>query len=138
MCFSPSSSLVILDVCSHAGVATPSRVGSSLQRWILWRRVGTDRGPTGHVLADKGTVLGELATFINTNKNSSVRTGSGWTDGRFCRCFATDFLRSFIGQQTHIARAHKLFKENKLQFISSKKLKLVRFDKFFNKKENTS
>lgn len=68
MFFSPSSSLVILDVCSHAGVATPSRVGSSLQRWILRRRVGTDRGPTGHVLADKGTVLGELATFINTNK----------------------------------------------------------------------
>lgn len=69
MCFS-SNSLVIfpLDVRGHAGVSTPGGVGSSLQRWILWRRVGTDRGPTGHVLADKGTVLGELATFINTNK----------------------------------------------------------------------
>lgn len=69
MCFS-SNSLVIfpLDVRGHTGVATPGCVSSSLQRWILWRRVGTDRGPTGHVLADKGTVLGELATFINTNK----------------------------------------------------------------------
>lgn len=84
MC-SPSffSVFLALDIRGHAGVATSGCVGSSLQRWILRRRVGTDRGPTGHVLADKGTILGELATFINKHKNSSVRTGSGGTDGRF-------------------------------------------------------
>lgn len=95
-----------LDIRGHAGVATSGCVGSSLQRWILRRRVGTDRGPTGHVLADKGTVLGELATFINTNKNSSVRTGSGGTDGRFVAALLLWFRRFFLlfsGQQTHIA-----------------------------------
>lgn len=84
MCFS-SNSLVIfpLDVRGHAGVATPGCVSSSLQRWILWRRVGTDRGPTGYVLADKGTVLGELATFINTNKKTArcAHVQAGRTDG---------------------------------------------------------
>lgn len=47
---------VLLDVRGHASVG-------ALQGRILRRRVGTDRWPTGHVLADERTVLGELATF---------------------------------------------------------------------------
>lgn len=54
----------LLDVRGHAGVGAAAAT-ASLQGRILRRRVGTDRGPTGHVLADKRTVLGELATFLN-------------------------------------------------------------------------